>query len=179
MRKTSTVVIEEEGRDRGKIFVIREAPAARAERWATRALLMLARSGVQLPESAVGAGWAGMAYLGFQALAKIDYSDVQPLLDEMWECVSVRPDAKSPVTRPIFWGNSDGEGSDFEEISTMLRVRREVFEIHAGFSIPGVSSISPTSETTSTSGESQSTRTSAPSTATPSGRRSPPGRRRS
>lgn len=179
MRKSKTVVVQDEGRDKGKIFIIREAPAARAERWATRALLALARSGVDLPEGAASSGWAGMAYVGFQALSKLSFDEVQPLLDEMWECVTIQPDARNTITRPLFWGNPDGDGADIDEITTMLMLRAEVFSLHANFSIPGVNSTSPTSQTALTSGESQITRTSKPSTVTPSGRRSPPGRRRS
>lgn len=177
-RKTAVVTITDEGRDRGKVFVLKEAPAAQAERWATRALLALARSGVEMPANAEGAGWAGIAYLGFQALSKLSFDEVQPLLDEMWQCVTLQPDPKHPeITRPLYWGGPDGEGSDIDEIATMVKLRAEVFALHSGFSLPGVLSTSPTSTTTSTSGESPSTTTSAPSMATPSPRRSPPGRR--
>lgn len=180
MRKTAAVPIESEGRDRGKVFIIREAPAAVAERWATRALLALARSGVQLPENAEGAGWAGLAYLGFQALSKIDFHDVQPLLDEMWQCITIRPDPKHPeIARPLFWGDPvSGEGSDIEEIATMIRLRAEVFNLHSGFSLPGVSSTS-SKLTTSTPGASQNIPTSRQRTGTRLGRHSPPGKRRS
>lgn len=177
MRKSAVVVIEDEGRDRGKIFVIKEAPAAQAERWATRALLALARSGVEMPKNVEGAGWAGIAYLGMQALSKLTMDEVQPLLDEMWLCISIRPDPKHPeVVRPLYWGDAAGEGSDIEEIATMVKLRTEVFALHSGFSLPGVSSTSPTT-TTSTPGVLPTTSTSAGSTVTPSLRRSPPGRR--
>lgn len=170
--------IEAEGRDTGKHFLLREAPAAQAERWATRALLALARSGVDLPNNAEGAGWAGLAYLGFQALSKLQFEEVQPLLDEMWLCVKVLPDMKHPdVVRDLYWGGTDGEGADIEEVATMMKLRSEVFSLHSGFSIPGVNSTSSTLPTTSTPGESQNTKTSEPSTGTRSVPRSHPGRR--
>lgn len=175
MRKTATIVIDAEGRDRGKIFILREAPAARAERWATRALLALARSNVEMPKNAEGAGWAGLAFLGFQALSKLTYDEVQPLLDEMWECVAIRPDPKHPeVVRPLYWGE---DVSDIEEVATMIKLRAEVFALHSGFSLPGVLSTSETLTTGSTPGVSQNTSTSEQPTGTRSVRRSAPGRR--
>lgn len=178
MRKTAIFVVEDEGRDLGKTFVLREMPAAVAERWATRALLTLARSGVQLPDDIEKAGWAGMALMGFQALSQARFEEIQPLLDEMWQCVSFRSDPRHPdVLRPLFWGNPDGEGADIDEVATMLRLRAEIFNLHAGFSLPGVGSTSSIS-TISTSGDSPSTRTPSASTAGRSPRRSPPGRRR-
>lgn len=179
MRKTTVVVIDAEGRDRGKRFFLREASAAAAERWATRATLALARSGVNLPDNVEGAGWAGLAVLGFQALSRANFEDIQPLLDEMWQCVAYVPDARHPeITRPVMWGDPvTGEGSDVEEVATIFRLRMEVFSLHSGFSIPGVSSTSST-PTSSTSGASESTSTSPPRTVAPSRQSSRPGRRR-
>lgn len=168
----------EEGRDKGKTFILKEAAAAQAERWATRALFALARSGVDMPKNTEGAGWAGLAYLGLQALSKVTMDEVQPLLDEMWSCVTIRPDPKHPeVTRALYWGGPDGEGSDIEEIATMVKLRAEVFALHSGFSMPGVNSTSTTLPETSTPGVSLSTPTSAPSTAMRLPQRSAPGRR--
>lgn len=180
MRKTAVVTINDEGRDKGKIFVLKEMPASVAERWATQALLILAKSGVQLPPDVEKAGWAGMALLGFQALSQSKFEDVQPLLDEMWQCVSIRPDLRHPeIVRPLLWGGADGEGADIEEVVTLLKLRAEVFNLHAGFSLPGVGSNSPISSTTSTPGASPNTSTPSSSTAAPLRRRSPPGKRRS
>lgn len=177
MRKTAIVKIEDEGRDKGKIFIIREMPAAIAERWATRALLALARSGVDLPENVTGAGWAGIAAVGFKALSSIEYHDIQPLLDEMWLCVTVRPDNRNPeVTRPLVL---DGEGADVEEVATLLKLRTEVFNLHAGFSTGGAPSTAPILTTSpQTPVASQNTETLQHSTAAPSARRFPPGKRR-
>src|SRR5712691_1545780 len=136
-------------------------PASVAERWATRALLTLARSGVQLPADIEKAGWAGMALLGFQALSQAKFEDVQPLLDEMWVCVSIRPDARHPeITRPLLW---DGDSADIEEVATMLKLRAEVFNLHSGFSLPGVG-LNSSISTTSTPGVSPNISTPKPST---------------
>src|SRR6185312_7551249 len=67
-RKTEIINVTSEGRDKGKQFIITEMPALRAERWAFRALLALAHSGVQLPEGAADGGMAVLASAGLQAL---------------------------------------------------------------------------------------------------------------
>jgi hypothetical protein len=187
MRKTSVVSITDGSndpkdadynRDYGKTFLLREMPAAVAERWATKALLALARSGINLPDGAASAGWAGIAVLGFQALSHASFDDIQPLLNEMWQCVSVIPDMRHPqISRALMWAGPDGEGADIDEVATMLKLRAEVFTLHSGFSLPGVGSTS-SSSTISTSADLPNMKTSTPSTAGPLRRHSPPGKRR-
>lgn len=130
-RKEIDIVISEEGRDRDKVFHIRELPAYQVEKWATRALLALGRSGVEIPDNIGANGVAGLAYLGFTALMKMDYADAEPLLDEMMACVSIKPDPARPdVTRVLF-------PDDIEEVATIFKLRMEVFTLHTGFSLPG------------------------------------------
>lgn len=183
MRKTKTVVIDSDdptNRDKGKIFVLREMPASVAERWATRALMLLTRANVDLPDGVQTAGFAAIAAAGFQSLSRIDYDDLKPLLDEMWQCVEIRPDARNQFTRILQWEVPGTETeADIQEISTMLKLRLEVFTLHVGFSIPGVNSNSSNSSTTLTPAALQNTQTSPPRMAAPSGRRLPPGKRRS
>ena len=81
-RNAKPVVITAEGRDKGKRFVLTEMPALRAEKWALRALLALAKAGVDLPDDAVGAGMAALAVAGLQALRKLEFTDAEPLMDE-------------------------------------------------------------------------------------------------
>jgi hypothetical protein len=167
-RKTKVVQIDEEGRDRGKIFVITELPASQAERWATRALLALARSGVDLPNNIASAGMAGIAIAGFQALAHIKFEDLQPLMEEMFTCIRIQRDPKHPeMTFPLL-------EDDIEEIATRLNLRAEVFTLHTGFSIPGVQSNSSTLTKTAPGGVSQTM----PIVRKPLRRSSPPGMRR-
>lgn len=170
-RKTTIITIDDEGRDKGKIFHIRELPARQAERWASRALMMLGRHGVDI-EGLAGTGFAGIAVLGIQALFKAQFEEVEPLLDEMFSCVMVQPDARHPnIVRPLI--DLGGEGDDIEEIATRLRLRAEVFSLHTGFSLPGANSTSSISAPTPV--VSPSTSMSPPK---PSGRSSHPGRRR-
>ena len=127
MRKTSTVVIDEEGRDRGKRFVITEMSAAQAEAWAIRALLAMAAGGIELPDGYEQTGMAGLAEVGLRAITKLKWADAEPLLAEMMDCVQIAPDPRHPGTvRPLI-------DEDIEEIATRLKLRTEVFKLHTGF----------------------------------------------
>jgi hypothetical protein len=126
-RKVERITITDEGRDKGKVFVLTEMAADKAERWAIRALLALTNSGVDIPADAANAGMAGIAAAGFEALGRIKFEDVEPLLDEMFECVQHEP--RPGVCMPII----KGEGSQIEEIKTRFRLRKELFRLHTGF----------------------------------------------
>lgn len=134
-RKTKEVTITTEGRDRGKVFIITEMPASRAEKWAARALLAITRSGVPMPEELRGAGMAAIAIVGLRAILSLSFDDAEPLLDEMMTCVQIKMPA---LTRPII---DDGtEGEDIEEPETRLLLRSEVLELHTGFSLAAMTS---------------------------------------
>jgi hypothetical protein len=135
MRKTAIITIDSPGRDHGKVFELTEMSATKAEKWATRALLALLRSGVDIPEDIASAGLAGVAAMGIKAFGGINYSDAEPLLAEMMSCVIVIPDPSRPqVKRPI------RTEDDIEEVATLLRLREEVISLHTGFSFKGVRS---------------------------------------
>lgn len=127
MRKTEKITINAEGRDKGKVFIITEMSAVAAERWAIRAFFALANTGVDLPEDITETGMAGMASIGLQALGKIPFADAEPLLAEMMDCVEIVPDPSKPnVTRkPI--------DEDFEEVRTLITLRKAVWDLHTGF----------------------------------------------
>jgi hypothetical protein len=134
MRKTVTVTIGPEGgRDSGKVYVLTEMPASRAERWATRAILALTRAGIDFPENA---GMAELASIGVKALGKVDFHDAEVLMDEMMECVKIQRDKKNPMlVHPLL-------EDDIEEVATRFRLKMEVFTLHTGFSLPGANSTS-------------------------------------
>lgn len=144
MRKVEIVVISGDpntNRDHGKRFKITEMPAIRAEKWAMRVLLALASTGAQLPEDYKSAGMAGLAVAGFQALQSLNWGDAEPLLDEMMECVRILPDPRNiEVERPLILNRGDGSGDDVEEVSTLLTLRRKIFEIHTSFFSIGAAS---------------------------------------
>jgi hypothetical protein len=129
-RRTATVKITAEGRDQNKLFHLTEMPALKAERWAIRALLALARSGVEIPDEIANAGLAGVAALGMKAFAGLNYDDAEPLLGEMLECVSVISD---PSNMNFHRALVDG---DLEEVATIAKLRMDVFRLHTNFSTP-------------------------------------------
>jgi hypothetical protein len=134
-RKTELVTIPLDGRDHGKTFLITEMGAAQGERWATRALLALGRSGVEVPDELRGAGMAGIAIYGIRALLRVAYEDVQPLLDEMMRCVRFVPSTRNQNFSRELVVTESGESDDVEEVATLLYLRSKVFELHTGFSL--------------------------------------------
>lgn len=129
-RKVEYLTIEKEGRDQGKTFVITEMPALKAEKWATRAFLALAASGLDLPTDA-NAGMAGIAAIGLDAFRMLDFEKAEPLMDEMMECVRFQPSAQAPARDLLM-----GDEGDIEEVSTLLTLRMAVFKLHVNFSTP-------------------------------------------
>ena len=147
MRKEIDITITDPGRDEGKTFHIREMPATRAEKWAMRALLAVARSGVDLPDDFTGMGMQGIAIVGIRAITKITFEDAEPLLDEMMECVTIKPDPRNPgIMRALIEG-------DIEEIATLVTLRQEVINLHVSFFTKGdqSKSTSPVSQASNSS----------------------------
>ena len=128
-RKTSIFTVAEEGRDHGRAYLLTEMPASRGERWARRLFQAAARSGRDIPTEIMAMGMAGIAVVGFQALAAASGPEMDMLMDEMFECVTAIPDPGKPnVSRPLI-------EDDIDEIRTRLALRSEVFELHTGFSL--------------------------------------------
>lgn len=125
MRHTIDVTISEEGRDKGKTFRITEMPAWRGEEWGMRVLLALTKAGADVPDPAMG--MAGIKMAGLQAMSGLSFTELKPLLDEMMECVVVVPNKNDlSVTRQLI-------EDDTEEVTTRLRLRAEVFNLHTDF----------------------------------------------
>lgn len=132
MRKTAYVTIKEDGRDKGKKYLLTEMPASQAEKWAYRAFLALANSGAQIPEDIKEAGMVGLATVGFEMLSGLRWHDAEPLLEEMFGCVSFPANINgTDVTRGLV-------ENDVEEVSTRMQLRAEVFTLHTGFSLADV-----------------------------------------
>lgn len=126
-RKTATVTISAEGRDKGKSFFLTEMSAERSEEWGERALLALVRGGVDVPENVLGLGLAGIAVLGLKALQGLPWELTKPLLDEMFTCVQRMPNPGKPdVVRGLV-------EDDIEEVKTRLQLRWEVLKLHIDF----------------------------------------------
>jgi hypothetical protein len=142
-RKTERLTITTEGRDKGKTFILTEMPCDQGERWALRALLALTNTGAAIPEEALGAGMAGLAAVGIQALGMLDAVQVQPLLDELWPaCVRIVPPNVKLMPQEIL----PGVNSQIEEVKTRLEIYRALFILHTGFSLPAELPTSATPE---------------------------------
>jgi hypothetical protein len=118
-------------RDFGKLFLLTEWPAARAEEWGIRMTLALNKSSGALPMDLVGIGMEGIAIIGINTFLRgsMDADHLIPLLNELLECVRIILDPKNmevsqPITSP----------DDIEEVATRLWLRSEVLKLHTGFS---------------------------------------------
>lgn len=137
-RRIALVTIDDpKSRDLNKTFRIREMSADAAERWFIRLVFALANGGLKVPADAMFAGIAGfkatvpvLLVQGLRSLAGMSYTDAEPMLGEMLGCV----DFKAPGTETYFPLIGTGM-TQVEEVSTLLRLRYEVLEIHLGFTL--------------------------------------------
>lgn len=124
-----------ENRDAGKIYHLTEMPAAKAEKWAMRAFMALARSGFNVPEGIASLGIIGVFMISFQAFRYASFAEIEPLMDEMMLCVRAVPNKDNTlVTRPLV-------DTDTEEIQTRWDLRKEVLELHSGFTFAEIASM--------------------------------------
>lgn len=134
-RTVINYTVTDEGRDKAKVFVITEMAPARAEAWATRAILALMKANVDIPEGFDRLGMAGLAELGLKALGSLSYDVLEPLLAEMLTGVTVMPDpSKTHIVRNMIDG-------DIEEIMTLVKLRAEIWKLNASFFITAAPSI--------------------------------------
>lgn len=135
-RKVLPYTVSAPGRDHGKVFVLTEMPATQAEKFAMRAFLAMSRSGMEIPDDVQGLGLAGLAMLGLNAIAGMQFGEAEPLMDEMMACVKLQYDPKHPeATRALI-------ADDVEEVGTLLAIRKELLTLHTGFSFPAAKSTS-------------------------------------
>jgi hypothetical protein len=127
-RRTKDFKVEASGRDQGKIFRLTEMSAFATEVWAAKALLALLNAGVDIPDNVKDAGLAGLASIALSALGKMPAESLIPLMEEMMTCVQAVPDPRNPLPRPLF-------PDDIEEVMTLLKIRKELLELHLGFSL--------------------------------------------
>lgn len=123
MRKTDTITITEENRDKGKSYFLTELSAEEAEDWLFAFAMAAARSGIILPTNFKEIGLPGITAMSLQALSNMRMDEARPLLAKMFTCIQFSAPLK---VRPIVEG-------DIEEVSTRLRLRKEVIELHTGF----------------------------------------------
>lgn len=130
MARKQITYTAQDGRDKGKKFIITEMGARPAHKWATRALFALIGGGVEIPDSVSDMGMAGLAEVGMQSLNGISAEKAEPLLDELLTCVTVMPDQNRPeVVRALF-------DEDVEEPVTYFKLQKEVLMLHLDFLKP-------------------------------------------
>ena len=119
------------GRDNGKVFRITEMRAAQAEKWGWRMLLALNRAGGEIPQNVQNLGMVGVAILGINTFLRgnIKFEELEPLFDEMMECVQAVLDPKkhSEVAMKIPLDH-------VQDARTIAWLRSEVLRVHTGFS---------------------------------------------
>jgi hypothetical protein len=153
-RKTENYKVPDEGRDFGKVFVLTEMPASRSEAWAMRALFALLANNADIPPNIVSMGMAGMAQVGIKALSGLRWEVAEPLLAEMWSCVQFMPDPSKPhIVRPLI-------EEDIEELITRVKLRGEVWKLHADFLKAVAPSILENMQAAATPKRSRNTKTS-------------------
>jgi hypothetical protein len=135
MRKEIDVTVPDwGGRDKGKTFHLTEKPALKAERWAWRMFIALKGTSGYIPLDIEGSiarlGYVGVALRGINAFlaADVDYEKVEPLLDEMMECVSV---VRDPKHQDVYTKLLE---TDIDELRTVGWLRDEIVRLHVGFS---------------------------------------------
>ena len=129
-RKTATVVISEEGRDKGKHFEITEMSAVQGEKFAIRVIQALIAGGVEIDMSNASA--ATLASIGFAAFSKIPLADIEDLSAQLMACVKWQNPTNHSITRNII-------EEDIEEISTLLTLKKESFMLNFGFFLSALS----------------------------------------
>lgn len=134
-RKTITYRVSDEGRDKGKVFLITEMGARPAHRWASRALFAVMNAGVDIDDGVLDAGFAGIAAVGLGALGKVPFEKAEPLMDELLLCVEFVDPTKPDIRRPLF-------ENDLEEVKTIFLLQKEVFSMHVSPFMSGVKSTS-------------------------------------
>lgn len=141
-RKTANYTVTDEGRDKGKLFLISEMPASQGEQWAIKAILGLMAGNVDVPENALDLGMSGLAELGLKKLAQLPPHVLMPLMEELMACIQIIPDPrKTHVVRALI-------ESDIEEIATRVKLKWEVLKLHVDFSQAAAPLISRVKEMT-------------------------------
>jgi hypothetical protein len=136
-RRTKIIIIKaEEGkeiRDAGKSFLITETSAVQAEEWGLRAIMALGTSGFVVPQEMADAGLIGLALLGYSAFMGASEAAVLPLWREMLPtCVQYKAPLESASGADILMPWSP---SLVEEVSTLLLLRKQIVELHTGFTL--------------------------------------------
>ncbi|HFR9155110.1 hypothetical protein [Yersinia enterocolitica] len=127
-RKQITYTVEDEGRDKGKEFIITEMSAWDAEELSEEIYRAMGHGEFNsLPADVVAMGVAGLATVGISVLAAAPASVSRPISDRILSTVEiVITNEGKDINRAI-------KPIDFEEISTIRTLKDKVFELNFGF----------------------------------------------
>lgn len=122
MRKEIEITIDG-GRDAGKTFKITEMPAFQADKWATKALCLVGKTGCSIIDlfNKMESGEV------LDILGRIGYEGVEPLFEELLNCCSFKKDG---VYVPMKASMID---SVVEDWTTIFRLRREAYKLIMSF----------------------------------------------
>lgn len=127
-----------EGADVGKCFVITRMDAFTADRWAMRLIRGLARAGVEVPDSALTGGIAGLAGVGMALFGHLDDKSCDEALSGLIGCVKIKrgPTPHAVMPQPLL-------PADIDDPQTLTSLRTEAFRLHVDFLKAASSQISP------------------------------------
>lgn len=134
-RRSATVIIQRDGRDKGDSYVLTEMSAVAATEWCIRAMQVMLRAGVDVPPNLFSTGVSGLVTMGIGAIlagiGKGPWHEVKPLLDELMSCVTSlqKAGAAGSITQSALIK------SQIEEPATILQIYEEVVSLHLGFSL--------------------------------------------
>lgn len=128
-RKEVSFVVEEEGRDKDKEFVITELSAWDADELAQDIFRAMGDSGFTgIPQDVISMGCAGLATIGLSVLSAASPDVSKSIRNRLIQTVEiVIYNEGQRVIRKV-----DGP-SDFEEVSTIRKLMDKVFEVNFGF----------------------------------------------
>lgn len=129
-RKIKDIIIatgDPENRDEGKTYRLTEMAALQAEKLGWKVAAAIGKSGVDIPDEVRHRGIDAIFTVGMKSFVGVDFVDAEPIMDEIMECATFLP-VGNDTPRQIFPG-------DIEEITTILKIRQELVELHTGFFI--------------------------------------------
>lgn len=140
MITTKDVTIEE-GPDAGKVFVVKQMPLLRGDRWANRVALALCKSGMDIsgltttdeegrPVFRGLLDMVGIVNIALRALGGVDDAVAQSLLDEVISDVKTRLPGGGERNLIV--------ESDITSISTLWKLRIESIKVNLDFLTAGV-----------------------------------------
>lgn len=139
-RRTKNVTITDDGRDKGKTFILTEMPSDEGELWATLALELLEKAGFIVPKEVKEGGMSGLAVTAYPFTFATGRALQTPELDGMWKYVQYQPKTEGVPPQKLFAGND----CQIQEWTTRLKLRVEFVQLHTGFFTRGRPSTSET-----------------------------------